>query len=115
VLLDLQVEIGGRVLKGVVVEKKAAEEKYEDAVAAGDAAVMLQVIEPGLYTMNGINLLPQEKATITFSYPPRACAPPRAVMRGSPGDHISPAVQVAHRHGITRLDQTVRSASFRLD
>ncbi len=68
VLLDLQVEIGGRVLKGVVVEKKAAEEKYEDAVAAGDAAVMLQVIEPGLYTMNVGNLLPREKATITFSY-----------------------------------------------
>lgn len=35
VLLDLQVEIGGRVLKGVVVEKKAAEETYEDAIAAG--------------------------------------------------------------------------------
>jgi Ca-activated chloride channel family protein len=60
--------IGGRVIKGVVVEKKAAEEKYEDAVTAGDAAVMLQVIEPGLYTMNVGNLLPQEKATITFSY-----------------------------------------------
>jgi len=68
VLLDLQVEIGGRVLKGVVVEKKAAEEKYEDAVASGDAAVMLEVIEPGLYTMNVGNLLPGEKATITFSY-----------------------------------------------
>lgn len=68
VLLDLQVEIGGRVLKGVVVEKQAAEEEYEDAVASGDAAVMLQVIEPGLYTMNVGNLLPQEKATITFSY-----------------------------------------------
>ena len=68
VLLGLQVEIGGRVLKGVVVEKKAAEEKYEDAIAAGDAAVMLQVIEPGLYTMNVGNLLPHEKATITFSY-----------------------------------------------
>ncbi len=68
VLLDLQVEIGGRVLRGVVVEKKAAEEKYEDAVAAGDAAVMLEVIEPGLYTMNVGNLLPREKATITFSY-----------------------------------------------
>lgn len=68
ILLDLQVEIGGRVLKGVVVEKKAAEEKYEDAIAAGDAAVMLQVIEPGLYTMNVGNLLPHEKATITFSY-----------------------------------------------
>jgi Ca-activated chloride channel homolog len=68
VLLDLQVEIGGRILNGVVVEKKSAEEKYEDAVASGDAAVMLEVIEPGLYTMNVGNLLPQEKATITFSY-----------------------------------------------
>ena len=68
VLLDLQVEIGGRVLKGVVVKKNAAEEQYEDAIAEGDAAVMLQVIEPGLYTMNVGNLLPGEKATITFSY-----------------------------------------------
>ena len=68
VLLDLEVEIGGRVLKGVVVDKKAAEEKYEDAVAAGDAAVMLEVIEPGLYTMNVGNLLPGEKASITFRY-----------------------------------------------
>ena len=68
VLLDLQVQIGGRILKGVVVEKKAAEEKYEDAIAGGDTAVMLQVIEPGLYTMNVGNLLPQEKAKIIFSY-----------------------------------------------
>ena len=68
VLLDLRVEIGGRVLNGVVVEKAAAEEDYEDAVAAGDAAVMLEVIEPGLYTMNVGNLIPGEKATITFSY-----------------------------------------------
>ena len=68
VLLELSVEIGGRVLKGVVVGKKVAEEKYEDAIAAGDAAVMLEMIEPGLYTMNLGNLLSQEKATITFSY-----------------------------------------------
>jgi Ca-activated chloride channel family protein len=68
VLLELRVDIGGRVLNGVVVEKKAAEEAYEDAVAAGDAAVMLEAIEPGLYTMNVGNLLPGETATITFSY-----------------------------------------------
>lgn len=68
VLLELQVEIGGRVLKGVVVEKKAAEEAYEDAVASGDVAVMLEAVEPGLYTMNVGNLLPEEKVTITFSY-----------------------------------------------
>ncbi|MCC6869904.1 MAG: VWA domain-containing protein, partial [Burkholderiales bacterium] len=68
VLLDLEVDIGGRVLEGVVVEKKAAEEQYEDAVEAGDAAVMLEAIEPGLYTMNVGNLLPQETAKITFRY-----------------------------------------------
>ena len=68
VLLDLEVRIGDRVLNGVVVEKKAAEEQYEDAIAAGDAAVMLEVIEPGLYTMNVGNLLPKEMATITFTY-----------------------------------------------
>jgi Ca-activated chloride channel family protein len=68
VLLDLEVDIGGRVLKGVVVEKEAAEETYEDAVEAGDAAVMLEAIEPGLYTMNVGNLLPQETAKITFRY-----------------------------------------------
>ena len=68
VLLELSVEIGGRVLNGVVVGKKVAEEKYEDAIAAGDAAVMLEMIEPELYTMNLGNLLSQEKATITFSY-----------------------------------------------
>ena len=68
VLLELQVEIGGRVLKGEVIEKKAAEKQYVDAQDAGDAAVMLEAIEPGLYTLNVGNLLPGEKATITFSY-----------------------------------------------
>ena len=68
VLLELDVEIGGRLLKGVVVEKKAAEEQYEDAVESGDAAVMLELIEPGLYTLNVGNLLPAETAKITFHY-----------------------------------------------
>jgi Ca-activated chloride channel homolog len=67
-LLELQVDIGGRVLNGIVVGKQEAEEAYEDAVDSGDAAVMLQEIEPGLYTMNVGNLLPGEQATITFTY-----------------------------------------------
>ena len=68
VLLELRVEIGGRVLSGVVVEKSSAERQYEDAIEAGDAAVMLEALEPRLYTMNVGNLLPKETATITFSY-----------------------------------------------
>ena len=61
VLLDLQVELGGRVLKGVSSRRRPQREKYEDAVDSGDAAVMLEVIEPGLYTMNVGNLLPGRK------------------------------------------------------
>lgn len=68
VLLDLDVDIGGRVFRGAVVEKAAAEGAYEDAMQAGDAAVMLEELEPGLYTMNVGNLLPGESAKITFRY-----------------------------------------------
>jgi Ca-activated chloride channel family protein len=68
VLLDLSVTIGGRKLKGAVVEKKAAEARYEDAIADGNAAVMLEQLEPGLYTMNVGNLLPGETAVIAFTY-----------------------------------------------
>lgn len=68
VLLDLEVVIGERVLKGVVVEKQEAEAQYEEAIEAGDAAVMLEAIEPGLYTMNVGNLLPHETAKITLRY-----------------------------------------------
>ena len=68
VLLDLTVKIGERTLGGVVVEKKAAEAQYEEAVAAGDAAVMLEEAQAGLYTMNVGNLLPGETAAITLRY-----------------------------------------------
>jgi Ca-activated chloride channel family protein len=68
VLLDLEVQIGGRSLQGAVVAKAAAERAYEEAIESGDAAVMLEAIEPGLYTMNVGNLLPRETAKITFRY-----------------------------------------------
>ena len=67
-LLDLDIVIGERHLKGAVVEKRAAERKYEDAIESGDAAVMLEELEPGMYTMNVGNLLPGESATITYRY-----------------------------------------------
>jgi Ca-activated chloride channel family protein len=56
VLLHLEVTIGERVLRGTVVEKKAAEEQYENAIADGDSAVMLE--EGRLYTMNVGNVMP---------------------------------------------------------
>ena len=68
VLLNMAITIGSRELKGVVVEKSEAEEKYEDAITDGDTAIMLEQIEPGLYTMNVGNLMPREKVEISFTY-----------------------------------------------
>ncbi len=68
VLLGVEVTLGERKLSGQVIEKKESEEIYEEAVTDGDAAILLEETEPGLYTMSVGNLLPDEKAVITLRY-----------------------------------------------
>ncbi len=68
VLLEMTVTLGDKTLKGTVLPKKEAEEKYEEAIIEGDAPVMLENPQPGLYTMNVGNLQPGDKASITISY-----------------------------------------------
>jgi Ca-activated chloride channel family protein len=68
VLLELEVTIGEKAMRAAIVEKQAAEERYEEAIAEGDAAVMLEQAEPGLYTMNVGNVLPAERVTVRFRY-----------------------------------------------
>mgnify|MGYP001806193890 CR=1 FL=1 len=68
VLLEMTVTLGDKILKGTVLPKQEAEEQYEEAIVEGDAPVMLQTPQPGIYTMNVGNLLPGEKAVISFRY-----------------------------------------------
>ncbi len=68
VLLGLEVAIGGRVLQGTVVAKAEAEETYEQAIVDGDAAVMLEQVQPGLYAMNVGNILAGEEVRVTIRY-----------------------------------------------
>ena len=68
VLLEMIVSLGDKTLKGTVLAKQEAEEKYEEAITDGDAPVMLQNPQPGVFTMNVGNLLPGERARITISY-----------------------------------------------
>lgn len=68
VLLDLNVEIAGKRLEGVVLERKDAEERYEEAIAEGDSPVMLEKSSDGLYTANLGNLKPGEEAIIEFRF-----------------------------------------------
>lgn len=68
VLLDLSLELNGKTMRGVVQPKAAAEDRYEDAIADGDSAVLLQQVEPGVFTLNVGNILPGERAAIRFRY-----------------------------------------------
>jgi Ca-activated chloride channel family protein len=68
VLLDLDVELGGRKLSAVVVEKRVAETRYEDAIDKGDTAIMLERAGDGLCTLNLGNLMAGERAIIRYRY-----------------------------------------------
>lgn len=68
ILLDLELDIGDRKLVGQVAEKRAAQERYENALTDGDTAVMIEISGPGLYTLNFGNLMAGEAAVIRYRY-----------------------------------------------
>jgi len=68
VLLDLEVELNGRKLVAAVVERKAAERDYEQAIDKGDTAIMLERAGDGLCTLNLGNLMAGESAKIRYRY-----------------------------------------------
>ena len=68
VLLDVGVEIGGRRLQGDVVALDTARETYEDAVAEGNGAFLLEQTEPGVFTLNAGNLRPGETAHVSYAF-----------------------------------------------
>lgn len=67
-LLHLAVSLNERQLLGCVTRRTTAEKQYEEAIASGDTAVMLETIEPGLYCLNVGNLMPDETAEVTLRY-----------------------------------------------
>lgn len=68
VLLELKVSMGERSLVGRVSARRQAEAQYEEALSEGHSAVMLEQVEPGLYTLNLGNLLAGDRAQIHLHY-----------------------------------------------
>ncbi|MCK5679868.1 VWA domain-containing protein, partial [bacterium] len=68
VLLGLEVTIDERKLEGLIVEKKSAEEQYEEAISEGNSAIRLEQLQPGMYTMNVGNILAYEEVSISIIY-----------------------------------------------
>ena len=68
VLLDMTIKTRTKKLKGVVVERSEAEDRYEDAITEGDTVIMLEQVDSGLYTMNVGNLYPEDTIDISITY-----------------------------------------------
>jgi len=68
IFLGVEVEIGGRCLRGKAVERNDADKRYEQSVADGDVAMLMQELEPGLYALNLGNLKSGENAEIVYRY-----------------------------------------------
>ena len=62
-----EVVTGDRVLTGTVDENDAAVEKYESAVADGDAAFMAEQDRPDVFTVRVGNLKPRQAATVRLT------------------------------------------------
>ena len=58
------VELNGKTMVAKAMEKKQAEEKYEDAIESGDTPVMLEYSRDGLCTANLGNIQPGETVVV---------------------------------------------------
>jgi len=62
-----KMEVAGRVIDGVIDERGAAREQYDQAIAAGHRAAITEEERPGVFTLRVGNLMPGEAATVRLS------------------------------------------------
>lgn len=68
VILGLSMVMGARKFIAEVLPKAKGTDKYEDAIAVGDSAVLLERVNDGLYSLNVGNLQPNDEVTIKIQY-----------------------------------------------
>ncbi len=68
VLMGVDVKLAGKELHGTVIDKKKAEKQYEDALADGNTAIMLERNADESFTLNLGNLAAKEECVITLRY-----------------------------------------------
>src|SRR5262245_26188084 len=62
-----RMEVAGRVIDGVIDERGAARERYDEAIAAGHRAAITEEERAGVFTLRVGNLMPGEAATVRLS------------------------------------------------
>ena len=62
-----QMEVAGRVIEGVIDERGAARQQYDEAIAAGHRAAITEEERPGVFTLRVGNLMPGDTATVKLA------------------------------------------------
>jgi Ca-activated chloride channel family protein len=62
-----RMEVAGRVVEGVIEERGAAREQYDQAIALGHRAAITEEERGGVFTMRVGNLMPNEAATVKLT------------------------------------------------
>lgn len=65
---SLRIRVGDKVLVGKVEEREAAFEKYDEAMAAGNGAFLLDQEEPNHFLMSVGNLLPGQEVEVEIGF-----------------------------------------------
>lgn len=68
VLMDVEVDIHGKVLKGEVSTKNTARAKYEEAISEGNTSILLERNYDGSFTLELGNLMAGEECKIMIRY-----------------------------------------------
>lgn len=68
VLLNVEIKINNRILKGQIVEASEADERYDQAMIEGDRAIMVEKDSLGVYTVKVGNILPNDSITVIMEY-----------------------------------------------
>ncbi|MBE8166998.1 MAG: VWA domain-containing protein [Shewanella sp.] len=68
VIFDLEVELNGETLKGIIKANSEAEEDYEEAIEEGNSAFLLTKVSAGFFNLNLGNVLASEQVIIRIKY-----------------------------------------------
>jgi Ca-activated chloride channel family protein len=68
VLMDVEADLNGKVLKGEVSAKKTARARYEEAISEGNSSIMLEKNHDGSFTLELGNLMAREECRIMIRY-----------------------------------------------
>lgn len=99
--IGMTATIAGEALAAQVISAPRAAGRYDDAIADGDSAVLLERLEPGMLCVNLGNLKPGEEGEIVLRFAAALAAADRTARFSLPLVHRP-------RYGRSRLDERVR-------